>query len=196
MKVLFLVGPHASGKTYSAKQYIDNNRFDDIAIIDTGPIMRQLHHQDKPDITIEKWVANLEERFGKNITSVILANKINEILFENHFEKSIIIGYRTKESIEFLIKSFSFVDCEIIYIDADRSLLYSNYQNRENSDKDFEQFNLYLDDELNSGLRTLKKEAIAGKKGYTYFYKNTNEDNLSYLIDSFFGSDKKERVRK
>lgn len=55
-KVLFLVGPHASGKTYSSREYIAKN--ENIGMIDTGPIMRRIHKEMDPDTSMGDWVKN------------------------------------------------------------------------------------------------------------------------------------------
>ena len=41
--ILFLTGPHAVGKTYASKEVC--NSYENIDMIDTGPIMRQLYKE-------------------------------------------------------------------------------------------------------------------------------------------------------
>lgn len=62
-KVLFLVGPHASGKTYSSREYIAKNK--NIGMIDTGPIMRRIHREMDPDISMGDWVKKIRSSVWK-----------------------------------------------------------------------------------------------------------------------------------
>ena len=101
-KVLFLVGPHASGKTYSSREYIAKNK--NIGMIDTGPIMRRIHKEMDPDISMGDWVKKLEVQYGKDITSQLISNEIGKIMSNDECDKFILIGFRTLEGIAFTIQ--------------------------------------------------------------------------------------------
>ena len=53
MRILFLTGPHAVGKSYFMQQLAENNHFFQF---DTGPEMRKMHKASLSNKSIGKWV--------------------------------------------------------------------------------------------------------------------------------------------
>lgn len=192
-KVLFLVGPHASGKTYSSREYIEKNK--NVKMIDTGPIMRELHKKNNPDITIGEWVKNLETRYGENITSQLISNEIAKIMYNNPDNKFILIGFRTLEGIEFTIKDLNIENFSILYVDGSPKLLYKNYLKRENKNISFEKFEEYLQDELNNGLLKLRDIAL-NYDIVDYYYRFSNNDAFEEKIDSHLMRSKEKKLKK
>lgn len=197
LKVLFIVGPHASGKTFSTSQYIAENNMRDVLSIDTGPIMRDLHKQSCNTNPIDKWVLDLEKEFGNNITSVLITNEIKKRIVESKKEKVALIGIRTIDTIKFVISRLDITDFNILYVDADVNLLYCNYLKREKKDISFAEFIEYLDKEQKSGLSALKELAKQKKIGFNYFYKITNDDSFeNVFLDCFDYNRNKDKVLK
>lgn len=182
-KILFLVGPHASGKTYSTNIYL--SKHEGIDMIDTGPIMRSLHKNDAPDITFGEWVNELEKKYGKDITSNLISKEIEKAMTKSFNENFVIVGFRSIEGIQYAINYLGITDYNILYIDASRELLYKNFITRTKKDLSYEDFNIYLDNELDSGLGKLKTLADLGK--IDYFYKLANEDDFSSKLSDCFG---------
>lgn len=194
-KVLFLIGPHASGKTYTSKEYINENQ--DCQMIDTGPIMRKIHNQYSKETTMGEWVKNLEEIYGKNITSHIISTEIEKIINNSECNNYILIGFRTLSGIKYAINHLNIEDYSILYIDASLELLHSNYLKRENKNISQEEFNKYINDELNSGLRELKELAANENSTIEYYYRTSNNDSLKGKISMHFESIKcRKRVKE
>lgn len=176
-----MVGPHASGKTYSSREYIAKNK--NIGMIDTGPIMRRIHKEMDPDISMGDWVKKLEVQYGKDITSQLISNEIGKIMSNDECDKFILIGFRTLEGIAFTIQHLNIEDFSILYVDATQELLYQNYLAREKKNISFEDFKNYLQNELNSGLTKLRKMALNGEM-IDYYYRFSNDDSFEEKIDS------------
>ena len=183
-KILFLVGPHASGKTYSTNLYLKSNQ--NIDMIDTGPIMRSLHKENAPDISIEEWTRNLQKQYGNEITSEMIAKEIKKILYISKNQKHVIIGFRSIEGIMYLIRRLKINNYSVLYLDAKKELLYDNYITRTKSNITYAEFNDYLDNEMSMGLDKLRNMAENGI--VDYFYKESNEDDISNHFNSYFNN--------
>ena len=183
-KVLFLVGPHASGKTYSSKEFIKGK--DNFCIVDTGPIIRQLHREQAPDLFFGDWIANLEEKYGKNITSDLICNEIGKIFYNEKYENIIIIGFRTFPGIKYTIDKLNIDDYNILYVDAPNELLYKNYLKRESTFLSFDDFMLKLEAELDSGLLELRNMALSRDCPVDYYYRTTDYDKFEEKIGEEF----------
>ena len=190
-KVLFIVGSHACGKTYSSKKYITTK--EDVKMIDTGPIMRKIHKKMEPETLMKDWINSLEIKYGKSITSQIISNEIEKIISNTECSKLILIGFRTFEGIAYTIEHLNIEDFSILYIDAPQELLYKNYLSRETENISFEEFKSYLKEESNSGLAKLKQMALDGEY-LDYYYKFSNDDNLEQKIDEYL-VDNKPKIR-
>lgn len=192
-KVLFLVGPHASGKTYSSREYIAKK--ENIGMIDTGPIMRKIHKEMSLDTSMEDWVKKLEVQYGKNITSQLISNEICKIMSNDQCDKFILIGFRTLEGIAFTIQYLNIEDFSILYVDATQELLYQNYLAREKKNISFEDFKNYLQNELNSGLSKLREMAQKGNM-MDYYCRFSNNDRFEEKIDSYLTGCEIKKLRK
>lgn len=195
-KVLFLVGPHASGKTYSANRYKEGNVDKKICVIDTGPIMRRIHDAMNPGLTMQEWIDYLERTYGKNITSKIIANEIGKIMDETDGDKFIIIGFRSLSGINFVTDNLKIDNYRIVYLDADLDLLYNNYELRINGNISKEEFKKKIDYEMSLGLDNLRELALSNDSTIRYYCKRTNEDifnmRFNYIFDNMeqFGGNK------
>ncbi len=184
MKTLFLVGPHASGKTYSTKEAIKRMGLQNTTMIDTGPIMRKLHKESAPTKTINVWVEDLEKKYGKGITSKLICDEIKRIMDSVDSENCIIvIGFRSIEGLMYTIETLNITDYNILYVDASFELLYQNYSSREGNKKTREEFAVYLQEELNSGLGVLRDMALNNNGMIDYYYRDSNDDDFeNYLL--------------
>lgn len=184
-KVLFLVGPHASGKTYSTKEYIANKN--DVMMIDTGPIMREIHNKMSPGTLMREWIEQIELNYGKDITSKLISGAIERIIANSDCNKFIVIGFRTLDGIKYTVRSLNLKNFGILYVDASQELLYQNYLTREKNEISFDDFKDYLQDELESGLGQIKKMALYDRR-IGYYYRHSNYDNLKEKIDDYFNN--------
>ena len=193
-KVLFLVGPHACGKTYSSTKYVEKR--DDVEMIDTGPIMRKLHKDNAPEISMVDWVKKIEFEYGKDITSKLILNEIEKVIINSNCNNFIIIGFRSIEGIFYVIEHLNLTDYGILYIDAPDELLYENFLKREKKEISFREFKDYLVEEFNSGLRKIKDEALLEDALVDYYYRNSNSDIFECKIDNYFTNKKVKKLRR
>ncbi len=192
MKTMFLVGPHASGKTYLANKFVSDNK--ENTIIDTGPIMRRIHQEQRPDLTIDKWVEQMENLYGKDFTSSTISNEISNVISSGSVENYIIIGFRSLEGIFYTINKLNIEDYQIVYIDAPYNLLYQNFLSREKKDISFESFKEYIDLEQRKSLGKVKSFVKnASNIGVKYIYRSSNNEDISTKIFSYL---KKVKTRK
>ncbi len=74
-------------------------------------------------------------------------------------------------------------------------MLYKNYRLREKNDITFDDFNVYLQEELNSGLGEMRQ--IAMNDGpIDYFLRCSNNDNFEDVIGNYFNNIKIKKIRK
>ncbi len=180
-KVLYLVGPHACGKTYSSLSYA--KKVGDTAIIDTGPMMRSIHAKTCPDIPMGEWIKLLEQKNGLDISSKLISEQIKSDFERINYSKYIIIGFRSLRGIIFSAEYLGLDDYHILYLDGDSKLLYSNYLDREHNDLSFEEFCLLLHEEEKLGLIEMKKRALEGDETIKYFYRTSINDNIEEIIN-------------
>lgn len=74
--VFFIVGPHGVGKTYLVKEI---KKGIDVLHIDLGPLIRKTHQVFSPNISLEQWIKEGEEKYGKNFTDIILCKHIERL---------------------------------------------------------------------------------------------------------------------
>ena len=184
MKAMFLVGPHASGKTYSAKLALQNGSLDDVLLIDTGPMIRKIHASLAPEMKLSEWVEKIEEEHGDNITDDLIIREIELELLKQKKDKCLIIGFRTLDGINYLMNHMEVDDYKVLYIDADINLLYQNYQRRE-KEIPYDKFLDYILEEYHSGLEELKQECMTNEN-FEYVFKTDNSFTLDEHINKFF----------
>ena len=194
MKVMFIVGSRATGKTYTINKYLKETDEKKL-IIDTGPIMRDLHKKSGCKKDIVGWMKGLEVEYGKDISSEIIAEQIENKIKESSLDNIIIIGYRTLDSIKYLIDKLSIENFVVLYIDGPISLLYENYCNREGNNITFNEFENNINQEQKHGLIKLKACAMLGYDNFEYFYKKTNEDSFEYILKNLFSRNKVKELK-
>ena len=113
--ILFLTGPHAVGKTYASKEVC--NSYENVDMIDTGPIMRQLYKESGFGSSIGEWVATLENNFGEDITSLLIATEIKKILSESYCDNIIVIGFRSLRGILYTAKYLNLDNYHVLFVD-------------------------------------------------------------------------------
>ena len=182
-KVLFLIGPHASGKTYTSLEYIKNNS--SVGIIDTGPIMRETYKNSGCQKPINEWVEDLEQQYGPGITSKIISERINFLMNSSDKDNFIIVGFRSLEGINFVVNDLHIEHYSILYIDADRNLLFDNYRARENN-ATMDEYESRLEYEYGLGLYRMRNIAILKDSFIDYHYRLSNNDSLEEVINRYF----------
>ena len=177
MKILFLTGPHAVGKSYLMNKMMEKN---EIFSFDTGPHMRKMHKDSKTELSIMDWVDSLEKQHGPLITCQMLSEELEK---ERHGQENVIVtGFRQIEGIQYMIDYFKPEEYLIYYLDADKELLKSNYETREKKKLSVDEFNDYLKSEEEWGLGELKKWMIENPEHSEYYRKQSNDDYIDISI--------------
>lgn len=173
MRILFLAGPHAVGKSYFMNEIARKNNFFQF---DTGPQMRKMHKNYAPNISIGEWVDSLEQQYGPLITCDMLC-KVFESEYDGN-ENVIITGFRQIEGIEYMIDYFKPEKFQILYIDGTYDLLKNNYIFREKKEITDNEFKKYLSDEEEWGLKKLRDYVINNPENCKYVMKSCNLDKV------------------
>lgn len=148
---LFVVGPHASGKSALARNSLGDDSY---RFFDTGPLLRSYHQHDCPSATFGEWVSSNEDEYGVTFTDDVLAGHISASLQQNT-GKAVIIGNRSIDGINRITSLLGSRDKKIIYIDAPTNLLHERYQKREQCIMSPAEFEEVLERDRHMGLSTL-----------------------------------------
>lgn len=148
---LFVVGPHASGKSALAKHGLSDGVHQ---FFDTGPLLRAYHQHDCPDTAFGAWVSLNEEEYGSTFTDDVLAGHISTTLRQVS-GRAVIIGNRSIDGIDRISEVLGASDRKIVYVDAPTDLLHERYQNREQRIVSETEFEEILDRDRRMGLTAL-----------------------------------------
>ncbi len=173
--MIFLVGPHAAGKTHCAEIICQNNFVE----IDLGPMLRNMHKESGAGGTFSEWMQKGEAEYGKQFSDDLVVKGIESIyetvLTKEHYPSDVVIvGSRSLQGIEYILKEVpNYRDTKntIIFMDAPFDTLFERYKQREKMDISKEEFYALLerDDEL--GLNSLKPVA-------DYTITNDGDENV------------------
>ena len=161
--MIFIVGAHATGKTYLADIIC---RFNFLKI-DLGPILRDIHKKSRSTKSFVEWIHGGEIKFGKNFTDDLLVNEIKNTIenLSNSFTKPIdfiIIGSRSVAGLRYILEhvgQYSQKSNKVIFLDAPFTVTYERYKKREGVDITIEQFEKILDNDKRMGLEDLRQVA-------------------------------------
>lgn len=192
--VYFVTGPSGVGKT-SFSTMIKNTY--NVDFFDTGPILREIYKNSNSNQSFSSWIRENEDRYGAEFAISSICKKMFDT-FNNQLT-TIIIGNRSIDGINYMIRNLNIQNYCIVYLDADFECLKTNIENREKiylSDEDFERI-IRSGNEM--GLLNLKEFVLSNPNFCYYYYKHQNE-NLKYLniykvITSKMQSDSKKNGR-
>jgi tRNA (cmo5U34)-methyltransferase len=181
-KSLFVVGPHAVGKTFTVNKYLEDNN--GISSFDTGPTMRKLFALLGNDYdNILAWVNDLTNKHGADYVTKLLCDKL---ISSNPYQNLFILGYRQIENIKHMQRHYPVEKNKILYIDGEFELLKNNYEFRTGEQIGNDAFKKKLDGEQDWGLRDLKNWVKKNPLEAIYFRKQSNDDHIDLLMDEFF----------
>jgi dephospho-CoA kinase len=156
-RLLFVTGPHASGKSAVVHSGFNSSEH---AIHDLGPIIRESHRKAYSGLSLGRWIMGKEAIYGDNFTDELLVNEIQPSYNSAPTNGLILVGSRSLKGIEFILDAIEPSDHKIVYIDAHYETLYDRYKSRENlSNLSHEDFRKILDDEVAMGLHGIKNHA-------------------------------------
>lgn len=161
--MIFIVGAHATGKTYLADIIC---RFNFIKI-DLGPMLRTIYKKSESSDSFGEWIHNGEIKFGKNFTDDLIVNEIKKIegsLNNNATTPTdfIITGSRSVTGLKYILENveqYNQKENKIIFLDAPFPIMYERYKKKEGIDITTEQFEKILDEDKKMGLEDLRHVA-------------------------------------
>lgn len=200
MDFLFVSGPHAVGKSYTMNKLANDLN---MLFYDTGPIMRDYHKKLAPDKSMGEWINTLESKYGKEITSYMLAKKLKDKMKQQQYSGVIVVGFRTCDGIFQFMNIMKSNDFAVLYVDGDIDLLYKNYNKRlestSNQRKDkimtYEEFGRYIYEELAGGLGELRECSLLKSPMTYYFRKEDNSDALYHYARQILEQTKEKSVK-
>ncbi len=176
--MIFIVGAHATGKTYLADTISKLN----FVRIDLGPMLRTIYQNSGSKESFSEWIQHGEQNFGKNFADDLLVREIKSIMERTNTETTrpidyIIIGSRSVLGLKYItehIEKFKNRDNTIIFLDAPFDILYRRYKKREGVNITTKQFEEILDKDRKMGLEELRSVAN---------FVITNDSTREKLVD-------------
>jgi dephospho-CoA kinase len=161
--MIFIVGAHATGKTYLADAISKFN----FARIDLGPVLRIIYSKSGSQESFSEWIQNGEKQFGPHFSNDLLVNEIKLTLEKGNAQATqpldyIIIGNRSILGLKYISEHIERTrnrDNTIIFLDAPFDILYERYKKREGGNITIKQFKEILDRDRKMGLEDLRSFA-------------------------------------
>lgn len=179
--MIFLVGPHASGKTELGKKLSESGFY----YVDLGPIIRNYYKLVHGFSNIQEWVSNGKKILGEHFTDIILSNEVLKHVYKNSIDisKLVVLGNRELSGVTFLKNFFSEfkgynISHQIFYIDAPDQLLVERYNNRNKTNITLEEFkNKYHHEDVSlAEIKSVADEIIINDKTIDDMYKTCLEN--------------------
>ena len=158
--MIFIVGAHATGKTYLADYLLKFNFFK----IDLGPVLRLLYDKFGKGYTFQEWIKKGEEISGKNFTDDLIVEEIistirNLEIMKRDAMDFVIIGSRSVEGLKYILEKvgkFNNIKPKIIFLDAPFDVMYENYKKREGIEITRDEFERIIEKDRQMGLEDLR----------------------------------------
>lgn len=128
-RMLFVGGPHGSGKTSIVRHALDPT----YSVFDLGPLVRQIHARETlGKMSVQSWVQMREAAGGHLAVTELLSEAIlPDISDKPPASGAVVIGNRSWTGIEYFIKKFKPVSPKVVYFDAPIPQLLERYKTRE-----------------------------------------------------------------
>lgn len=159
--MIFLTGPHGSGKTESAK-FLTGLGF---ASIDLGPMLRSIHRQKGSALSFGEWIGRGEELFGKDFTDSLLAQELKNlrmVVEVSRYLDIVVVGSRSRKGFEYLASAVPQVNGygnRLVFIDGSFEALYYRYGLRQQRSISTADFQKLLDADVALGIESLRHTA-------------------------------------
>ncbi len=175
--IYFICGHRGCGKSYLVSQLKETIK---CKVYDTGPILRNEYRKFSlnSDVPFGEWVEINEQTYGENFTNQVICENMNL----NLDETNIIIGNRSMIGIKYAIEYFGIDNYKICFIDGDFDLFRLNYNKREKSNLDEEEFGKIIALENSMGIEEIERFVKSNPTIGLYFYKETNDDLIFQTI--------------
>ena len=156
--VLFLAGPHASGKTELATHLVETYGH---SFVDLGPSIRAAHRLTGFGLSFGDWVSEGEKEHGPDFTNAVVAQAVkNSLAASKDGEPFVVSGSRSYPGLRYLIEAIEAENHRTMYVDAPEDDMYHRYKERENRpDMSTDEFSAILERDKVMGLEGIKNRA-------------------------------------
>ncbi len=158
--MIFITGPHGVGKTHTCRLLTRHGYY----CVDLGPIIRKLHTESAPKLTLSEWIRRGEHAHGRHFTNNLLAQHLIERLtrraVKTNYCDIILSGSRSVSGINYIarrLRAFTVYPAKIIYITAPLSRLRFRYCRREGIHISMSKFKKLLAVDRAMGIEEIRK---------------------------------------
>src|SRR3989344_5328014 len=130
--MIFLVGPHCSGKTRISKIF----SWAQFLCIDLGPLLREIHRSISPHTSFADWIHVGEDTKGRHFTDSQLAKDISQQVSNTsgkRWQDLLIVCNRSLQGVRYLIRKIDPYRGHknvIVWVEAPTAMLYRRYSVR------------------------------------------------------------------
>lgn len=156
--MIFITGPHASGKTMTCEMLLTYG----FVCVELGTTLRAKHKEADSRLDFGSWCQEEEKIYGKNFTDDVIVEKIKEeiknISESSNIQDLAIVGSRSLRGIEYIINKIVPInkrDSAIVYLDSPYKILKERYCLRENKQLTDLQFDSLLEGDRKIGIETI-----------------------------------------
>ncbi len=157
--MIFLTGPHCSGKTEMAQMLSLHN----FKCLELGETLRKKWHKEAPELTLDVWCRMKEKSFGSRFTDEALIVEIKKQIKESlkwpmFYQDLVLVGSRSFQGIQYIIDNLSLANNRkniIIYIEAPYKALKERFEKREKRKITSKEFRLWLEKDKKLGIETI-----------------------------------------
>lgn len=152
-RVMFLTGPHASGKTEAARLLHDVLGY---PFIDLGPAIRQEHANSGSQVSLGEWITEQEAVLGSDFTDALLSARVSEARSNQwHPLGFVVIGSRSLRGLVYIENHLRPADRLHMHIDALPRLLHDRFDAREHTELTDLEFSEKLERDVKMGIDQL-----------------------------------------
>ena len=171
--MIFLTGPHGTGKTNIAQTLNECN----FVFIDLGSTLRQEWKREKPEISFDSWASDKGQEYIDNF----ILQKIKKLFAEcqtsfKPVQDIVVVGNRSLRGINHIIDNMKSVVKKnyIFYIDTPKEKLFKQYCSREGNGLGVDEFEAILEKDRQFGIDELS---------YHSDIKIINDGSLNELLE-------------
>lgn len=156
-RMLFVSGPHASGKS----SLVHGSLGSGFSVFDLGPMIRKIHFEQGTDLSFMEWLGHNASEYGPDHTSELLVKAMRPaVQGEDTPNGVVVIGSRSMRGIEYYQERLQPTDSRIIYVDAPEAILHERYIQRDGlPDLSLEAFRSILGQDIEMGLESVRYNA-------------------------------------
>ena len=184
MKVFYISGHHASGKTFTATQLVARLN---IEHFECSAVLKKNKNLTHPEMHTLEWIKLNEKKYGKDFGPKTFCELIKPVINSTNCDAIIITGCRSIKTINYINKYFNFNDFHVLFYYADFLLLKQSYESRQNVKTTDKEFKKILHSEVKRGIHSIEKYVKNNPKSCREFIRKENgtkiiDETEKYII--------------